>query len=208
LSDIYTVKEIAEALKYEDEDEFLAKIGFGDIQSNQISGAISLLKQNLQEDDELRPLLQIQRKPKGLTVRGLSGLYTKMAGCCHPIPPEPIVGYITRGQGVTIHSQECSQVKAITETERLIDVDWGTDEETFPIPIVVKAYRRPGLIDEMTSVLRGRQIAATKTKSMTNGSISTVYLEVEVRSLEDLNWLLKKFENLPNVIEANRQRWT
>ena len=208
LSDIYTVKEIAEALKYEDEDEFLAKIGFGDIQSNQISGAISLLKQNLQEDDELRPLLQIQRKPKGLTVRGLSGLYTKMAGCCHPIPPEPIVGYITRGQGVTIHSQECSQVKAITETERLIDVDWGADEETFPIPIVVKAYRRPGLIDEMTSVLRGRQIAATKTKSMTNGSISTVYLEVEVRSLEDLNWLLKKFENLPNVIEANRQRWT
>ena len=207
LSDIYTVREISEALKYEVEDEFLAKIGFGDIQASQISGAIALLRKNLHEDDELRPLLQNQRKPKGLTVRGLSGLYTKMAGCCHPIPPEPIVGYITRGKGVTIHSQECSEVKAITETERLIDVDWGADEETFPIPVVVKAYRRPGLIDEMTAILRGRQIAATKTKSMTDGSISTVYLEVEVNSLEDLNWLLKKFENLPNVIEANRQRW-
>ena len=208
LSEVYTVQEIAEALKYDEEDEFLAKIGFGDIQTNQISGAIAILKQSLQEDDELRPLLQTQRKTKGLTVRGLSGLYTKMAGCCNPIPPEPIVGYITRGQGVTIHSQECKQVKAITETERLIDVNWGAEEEAFPIPIVVKAYRRPGLVDEMTSILRGRKIAATKTKTMTDGSIRTVYLEVEVTSLEDLNWLLQKFENLPNVIEANRQRWT
>ena len=208
LSDIYTVPEIAEALRFEDVDEFLAKIGFGDIQSNQISGAIALLKQNLQEDDELRPLLQSQHKPKGLTVRGLSGLYTKMAGCCNPVPPEPIVGYITRGQGVTIHSQECAQVKAITETERLIDVDWGAEEEAYPIPIIVKAYRRPGLVDEMTSIMRGRQIAATKTKTMTTGSIRTVYLEVQVTSLQDLNWLLQKFENLPNVIEVHRQRWT
>ncbi|NHZ71608.1 MAG: RelA/SpoT family protein, partial [Aquificales bacterium] len=165
LSDVYTVLEIAEALKYEVEDEFLSKIGFGDIQTTQISGAIAILKQNLKEDDELRPLLQTQRKPKGLTVRGLSGLYTKMAGCCNPVPPEPIVGYITRGKGVTIHSQECSQVKAISETERLIDVDWGAEEEAFPIPVIVKAYRRPGLVDEMTSILRGRQIATTKTKT-------------------------------------------
>ncbi len=208
LSDVYTVQEIAEALKFEDVDKFLAKVGFGDIQSAQISGAIAILKQNLQEDDELRPLLQMQRKPQGLTVRGLSGLYTKMAGCCNPIPPEPIVGYITRGQGVTIHRQDCKQVAAITETERLIDVDWGSDEEAFPIPIVVQAYRRPGLVDEMTAILRGRQIAATKTKTTTTGSIRTVYLEVEVRSLEELNWLLQKFENLPNVIEAHRRRWT
>ena len=207
LSEVYTIQEIAEALKYKDVDEFLAKIGFGDIQSNQISGAIALLKQNLREDDELRPLLQTQRKPKGLTVRGLSGLYTRMAGCCNPVPPEPIVGYITRGQGVTIHSQECSQVKAITETERLIDVGWGAEEEAYPIPIVVKAYRRPGLVDEITSILRGRQIAMTKTKTMTNGSIRTVYLEVQVTSLEDLNWLLQKFEHLPNVVEVHRQRW-
>ncbi|PID85360.1 MAG: (p)ppGpp synthetase [Chloroflexi bacterium] len=208
LSEVYTIQEIAKALRYDDEDEFLAKIGFGDIQSTQISGAIAILKQNLKEDDELRPLLQTRRKPKGLTVRGLSGLHTKMAGCCNPVPPEPIVGYITRGQGVTIHSQECKQVKAITETERLIDVDWGAEEEAFPIPIVVKAYRRPGLVDEMTSILRGRQITATKTKTMTDGSIRTVYLEVEVSSLAELNWLLQKFENMPNVIEANRQRWT
>lgn len=207
LSETYTVQEIATALKYDDIDSFLAKVGFGDIQSTQISGAIAILRQNLQEDDELRPLLQPRRKPKGLTVRGLSGLHTKMAGCCNPIPPEPIIGYITRGQGVTIHSKECKQLEAITERERLIEVDWGEDAETFPIPIVVKAYRRPGLVDEIAAILRGRHIPAPKTKTVTNGSLRTVYLEVEVTSLVELNWLLQKFENLPNVVEAHRQRW-
>ncbi|MBP6472881.1 MAG: bifunctional (p)ppGpp synthetase/guanosine-3',5'-bis(diphosphate) 3'-pyrophosphohydrolase [Chloroflexi bacterium] len=209
LSDVYSVPDIAEALKYDDVDSFLARVGFGDIQSTQISGAIAILKQQLQPDDELRPLLQDPRsKPKGLTVRGLSGLYTKMAGCCNPIPPEKIVGYITRGQGVTIHRLDCKQVEAITEKERLIEVDWGGEEERFPIPIVVKAYRRPGLVDEMSSILRGQQITAPKTKTITNGSILTVNLVAEVTSLEQLNWLLQKFENLPNVIEAHRQRWT
>jgi RelA/SpoT family (p)ppGpp synthetase len=209
LSEIYTVQEIAEALKYDDVDNFLAKVGFGDIQSTQLSGAIALLKQSLQPDDELRPLLQQEpHKPRGLTVRGLSGLYTKMAGCCNPIPPEEIVGYITRGEGVTIHRKDCRQVEVITERERLIEVAWGSEEESYPIPIVVKAYRRPGLVDEMASILRGQHITAPKTKTMTNGSLLTVYLVVEVTSLEQLKWLLQKFENLPNVIEARRQRWT
>jgi len=207
LLDDYSVAEIAKALKYDDEEQFLAKVGFGDIQSAQIGGAIALLRRKLKPDDELRPLLQEHPKPKGLTVRGLSGLHTRMAGCCHPIPPEPIVGYITRGYGVTIHRQGCKQLEAITERERLIEVDWGGEAETYPIPIVVKAYRRPGLVDEMASILRGQQITAPKTKTMTANSILTVYLVVEVTSLEQLNWLLQKFEALPNVIEAHRQRW-
>jgi GTP pyrophosphokinase len=207
LADTYTVTEIAQALKYDDVEQFLAMVGFGDIQSAQISGAIAVLKQNLEPDDELRPLLQDQPKPKGLTVRGLSGLHTKMAGCCHPIPPEPVIGYITRGQGVTIHRQDCHQLEAITERERLIEVDWGTVAETYPIPVIVKAYRRPRLVEDIASILRGQQISAPKTKTMTANSIISVYLVVEVTSLEQLNWLLQKLENLPNVFEAQRQRW-
>lgn len=211
LSDTYTVSQIAKALKYDDEKEFLAKVGFGDIQSAQISGAIALMEQNLKSDDEeLRPLLTPQTsKPKGLTVLGTSGLATKMAGCCNPIPPEPIVGYITRGHGITIHRQDCKQLEAITERERIIkEVDWGMETETFPIPIVVKAYRRPNLIDEMSAVLRGQQISAPRTKTITSGSMVTVYLVLEVTSLQQLNWLLKKFESLNNVIEVRRQRWS
>jgi GTP pyrophosphokinase len=110
---------------------------------------------------------------------------------------------------VTIHSQNCTQLAAITDRERIIkEVDWGQETDTYPIPIVVQAYRRPNLVDDMASILRGQQITAPQTKTLTTESILTVYLVVEVTSLEQLNWLLKKFEALPNVIEATRQRWS
>ncbi|MCB8966167.1 MAG: bifunctional (p)ppGpp synthetase/guanosine-3',5'-bis(diphosphate) 3'-pyrophosphohydrolase [Ardenticatenaceae bacterium] len=208
LGDTYSIEDIAEALKFSDVDKFLAKVGFGDVQTTQISGALALMRRELKPDDELRPLLQSQpKKPSGLTVRGLSGLHTKMAKCCNPIPPEPILGYITRGEGVTIHRKDCKQLALINEPERLIEVDWGFESETFPIPIVVRAYRRPGLVDEMNSILRGQNINVPKTKRTTDDSMTTVYLIVEVTDLEQLNWLMKKFENLPNVTEVYRERW-
>jgi GTP pyrophosphokinase len=208
LSNAYTVSDIAQALKYKDEDTFLAKVGFGDIQSAQISGAIALMQGNLKPDDDLRPLLQPKPgKAKGLTVQGVGGLATKMARCCQPIPPEPIIGFITRGQGVTIHRRDCKELENLTEPERLIEVAWGTESETYPIPIVIKAYRRPGLIEDVVNILRGQKINSPRAKTTTASSISTVYLEVEVNSLDQLNWLMQKFETLPNVIEVHRQRW-
>ncbi len=211
LSETYSVEEIAQALKFDDVKEFLARVGFGDIQSAQISGAIQLMEKSLKPaDEELLPLLLPEKpsKPKGLTVLGVSGLATKMAGCCNPIPPEPIIGYITRGHGVTIHRQDCKQLEAITDQERIIkEVDWGIDTETFPIPIVVRAYRRANLVDEMSNILRGQRINAPRTKTVSSNSILTIYLVAEVHSLDQLNWLLQKFEGLDNVIEARRQHW-
>ena len=211
LNDTYKVADIAQALKFDDEDDFLAKIGFGDIQTSQISGALALMAGSLKEDDELRPLIQKRpKKRKGLSVQGISGMPTKMAGCCQPIPPETIIGYITRGKGITIHTKDCSQIQLIIEKEpeRIIDVSWGEEAERYPIPIVVKAYRRPNLIDDMISILRGKNIQVPRTKTSTAGSVMTVFLEAEVSDMSELNWLLQKFETLPNVFEVQRQRWT
>ncbi|MBP9656882.1 MAG: bifunctional (p)ppGpp synthetase/guanosine-3',5'-bis(diphosphate) 3'-pyrophosphohydrolase [Candidatus Promineofilum sp.] len=210
LPDVYSVEDIAHALKYDDIDEFLAKVGFGDIQSAQIAGAIAVMQQSLRGDDEdLLPLFTTpSRQRKGLTIHGVEGLYTRMAKCCNPIAPEPIVGYITRGQGVTIHAQNCEQLKTISEKERLIEVDWGTDNERYPIPIVVTAYRRGTLIEDMVNTLRGRQINVPKTKLVTVDNIMKVYLIAEVADINQLNWLLAKLENLPKVIKAQRQSWS
>lgn len=210
VQEAYTVAKIAEQLKFSDVDEFLAKVGFGDIHSSQISGAIARLQDNLKPDDELRPLLMRQSpaKSKGLRVKGVSGVHTRMAKCCNPIPPEPIIGFVTRGQGVTIHRQGCSQVDAITDRDRLIDVSWGEESETYPIPIVVRAFRRSKLVDDILNILRGQQIDVPKTKTITQDNIVSIYLIAEVNTLEQLNYLLKKLENLPNVLEATRQRWS
>ncbi|MCP5098774.1 MAG: bifunctional (p)ppGpp synthetase/guanosine-3',5'-bis(diphosphate) 3'-pyrophosphohydrolase [Chloroflexi bacterium] len=211
LLDTYNVEAIAEALKYDDVDQFLAKVGFGDIHSAQITGAISRLQDKLKPDDELRPLLLKKQptKSKGLTVKGVAGLHTRMAKCCTPIPPEPIIGYITRGKGITIHQQTCNQVKAINERERLIDVSWGEDADKYPIPIIITAFRQPKIVDDILNILRGQNIPIPKTKTTSSGDgFTSLHLIVEVESLDQLNWLLNKLDNLPNVTEAKRQRWS
>jgi GTP pyrophosphokinase len=99
-------------------------------------------------------------------------------------------------------------LKGITDKERLIEVEWGTGGEKYPIPIVVTAYRRGGLIEDLVSTLRGQQINVPKTKLVTTDNIMKVYLIAEVADITQLNWLLAKLENLPKVIKAQRQSWS
>jgi GTP pyrophosphokinase len=208
VADVYTIRDIAEALKHSDQDLFLARVGFGDIQSTQIGGAIAALQQKLKPDDELRPLLKGQEsRSEKLTVKGIGGLHTKMAACCSPIPPEPIMGYITRGRGITIHTRDCKQLLATREPERWIEVEWGLEGATFPIPIVVTAYRRTGLIEDISNLLKGANVSVTKTKTVTASNLITVSLIAQVATLDQLNWTLSKLEKVPNVIEARRQKW-
>jgi GTP pyrophosphokinase len=211
LLDVYSIDDIAHALKYEDINDFLAKVGFGDIQTVQITGAIALMQHALKPDDEeLLPLLNAPStapKKKGLMVRGVSGLHTRIAKCCNPISPEPIIGYITRGEGVTIHRRDCKQVLAIKDRERLIEVSWGIEAKTYPIPIVVTSYRRSGLIEDLVNTLRGQQINVPRTKLVTTSTTMIAYMIVEVVDLTQLTWLLNKLATLPNVIEARRQQW-
>lgn len=209
-AEIHSVDDIALQLHYDDVDDFLAKVGFGDIQTVQITGAIAAVHREYDNnDDDMSSLLDpLPSRSKGLTVRGVGGLHTRLAGCCHPIAPEPIIGYVTRGQGVTIHRRDCHEIEAISEPERLIEVDWGTESTTHPVPVVLKAYKRSGLVEEIVNVLRGQQIGVPRTKLISDETTMTVYLVAEVTSLVQLTWLLTKLENLPNVIEARRQRWS
>jgi GTP pyrophosphokinase len=207
LTDVFTVEDIATALKENVVDDFLTKVGFGDIQANQVSGAIAIMRSKLRADDELLPLLTPRTKRVGLTVRGVAGLHTRMAQCCNPVPPEEITGFITRGRGVTVHRTNCHTVRMTSEPERLIDVSWGEESEVYPIPFVLQAFNRPGLMNDITNVLKGRGINLTKTKAKIVNSVATIYLVAEVTDLVELDWLLRKLEQLPNVIEVRRQRW-
>ena len=207
LADSIKIADVAQALKENDVDDFLAKVGFGDIQSSQIGGAISVVYQRLRPDDELRPLFTPQRRASGLTVKGVSGLHTRLAQCCNPAPPEGIVGYITRGRGITVHRNDCQTVLSIDEPERIIDVSWGYEEETYPIPIVIRGFDRPGLMNDITNLFKGRGINLTRTKSTTENGASTIHLVAEIANLSELDWLLRKLEKLPNVLDVVRQRW-
>ena len=210
LAEPCTVEQVAEAMKFDNLDDFLSLVGFGDITPTQLAGAIATRGGQTKRTGllDLQPLLNPPGGQKGLTVRGVGGVHTRLAQCCTPVAPEPIIGYITRNQGITIHTQNCPQVAGITERERLIDVEWGTEEKrAHPVPVVITAEPRDGLIEDLVNVLRGQQIAVPKTKLTNDDEMMRVYLLAEVTDLTQLNYLMTKLSNLPGVRDVRRQNW-
>lgn len=198
---------VAALFGYEGVEEFLARIGFGDVNSQQIAARVMKAKRREKEADlEVPPipLLPIEATPD-VQVLGTGGLLTRLARCCNPIPGEPITGYVTRGRGVTIHRRDCPNVINVRDPERLIEVDWGTQARTFPVLISVVAYDRAGLLHDVSGVLSREGINITSLNVTRSRNLSTLYITLEVTDIGQLGRVLARINKVPNVIEARRQ---
>ena len=141
-----------------------------------------------------------------IDVVGLKGMYSNMARCCNPMPGDQIVGYVTRGRGATIHRQDCPNILRLRDRERLLQVDWGHVERTYPIPVRIKAYDRQGLMNDISALLDHEGVNIADVAVNVNQSLADLRLVVEVRGLEQLSRILTRIESLPNVLEAQRLR--
>jgi GTP pyrophosphokinase len=137
---------------------------------------------------------------------GLKGLATTMARCCRPMPGDEIIGYITRGRGATIHRSDCPNVLRVTETDRLVKVDWGTEEKTYPIPLQIKAYERQGLISDISAIISSEPVRLINLSLNNRQNLVIINLILEISGISQLSRLLARLENLPNVIQAIRVR--
>jgi len=147
---------------------------------------------------------------ESVTVSGVGDLLTRMAACCQPVPGDPIVGYITRGRGVTVHRQDCRNILNLDEHERarLIEVDWGGDDHRprWRVDIVVEAFERPSLLRDVTQVLVEDEVHATRAnvRDTDEPPLVRVELSVHIRDLSQLNRVLQRVTQLSNVIDAAR----
>jgi GTP pyrophosphokinase len=207
-------EDIAQHFHYEEVDDFLAALGYGEINSQQVATKVLELDREQQEEQEkaVTPLeLPRKRAPalviEGMKVRGTGHLLTTLGRCCNPLPGDDIIGYITRGRGITIHRQDCSNVLASHEPERLIEVDWGEASPTYQVMISVHAYDRPGLLRDITTLVADEEVnlaqAAATVNRSDNTSLFTATLEVS--SATQLARILARIEGLPNVLEARRE---
>jgi GTP pyrophosphokinase len=147
---------------------------------------------------------------ESVTVSGVGDLLTRMAACCQPVPGDPIVGYITRGRGVTVHRQDCRNILNLDEHERarLIEVDWGGDDHRprWRVDIVVEAFERPSLLRDVTQVLVEDEVHATRAnvRDTDEPPLVRVELSVHIRDLSQLNRVLQRVTQLSNVLDAAR----
>jgi len=204
--------QVAERLKFDHVDEMLAAIGFGDVTAIQVANAA---REQLSSAPDRQAFLPVTRRPISrvdsgeIQVRGVGSLMTQMSQCCRPVPPEPIVGYITQGRGVSIHREDCRNLLNLRSKhpERIIEVDWGAESQAYPVDIVLEAYDRTGLLRDVATVLAAEKVNVLSVNSRSDPRNSTARMDVtlEITGLEQLKRILDKLENLPNVVEVTRR---
>jgi GTP diphosphokinase / guanosine-3',5'-bis(diphosphate) 3'-diphosphatase len=191
--------------RYAKVDDMLAAIGYGAISAQLIASRVGE-DSGTKEAFAASPHVPKPHTPMRLEVMGVGDLLTNLASCCKPVNGDEIVGYVTRGRGITVHRTDCPNVLNRTDPERLIQVSWGTKAgETFPVGIHVKAWDRVGLLKDISTLLADEKVNILYVQTVT-GDDRTVnlYVTIEVSNVGQLSKILNKIESVPAVDEVRR----
>jgi GTP pyrophosphokinase len=185
--------------------------GLGEISGAQTAGALQrLLHARDTQIQHARPPVSSGRTPE-LAVQGLGDLLSTYARCCKPVPPEPIVGYITVGRGVSIHSQACANLARLKlkSPARVLAVDWGKMAGgDFPVDIEVQAYDRRGLVRDVSAALADEKISIRGMTTVTDkqDNVAHMRIGISISGLPQLSKVLSRMAQLPNIISARRKK--
>jgi GTP pyrophosphokinase len=204
--------QVASKLNFQDVDSMMAALGRGDLQTGQLVSTVLSLSKS--EDQDSLNVSSRRARPsstrKDFSILGVGNLLTTAARCCSPVPNDAIVGYITRGRGVTIHRHDCANVLRLKDEDRnrLIDVEWGTlPDRVFPVDIQLQAYDRPGLLRDVSALLANDRVNVMGVNTHTDRKdmIARMELHVEVTDIGQLSRILSRIGQLPNIIEVKRK---
>ena len=198
--------EVLPTFRLEKLDELYIAVGTGEISTHAIVG--KLLTAESSDDDNLKVGGEVSRElaGQGIQVLGVGGLLTRLSRCCDPVPGEKIIGYITRGRGVTIHRSNCPNVHSSVEADRLVGVEWGnTRQQVFPISIRIEAWDRPGLLRDVSAVVAEEHINMSSADVVTRpDSTALIRATLDVSSIAQLGRVMSRLEAVRSVISTSR----
>jgi len=209
------LEKLARELGYERQSDLFAAIGRNDLTSARIAAAIqALTRPRAPESTPVTRAPQATGDQTGEAIRisGVGNLLTRTASCCQPVPGDDVVGYITRGRGITVHRRDCHNILRLGEDERdrLIEVEWGDDERAsrWNVDITVHAFDRPGLLRDATNVLAEDDVNVISADVADGAEPPRVRLSirVQIRDMAQLNRSLQRLTQLPNVLDAVRDQ--
>lgn len=213
------LNEVAQKLKLPSEDDLLASLGYGGITTHGImSKLIELHKQELQETtspdiskllSELKPSQgTVKKSSHGILVEGEGGLLVRLGRCCNPIPGDPIVGYITRGRGVSVHRADCPNVlNDVDSLARVIEVDWDIGlDKVYTVQIAIICNDQSGVLTKLLAVPSEMKININSINAKPNRSnkTSTVIMGLDVKSAQQVSQLMTKLRRLKDVFSVTR----
>jgi guanosine-3',5'-bis(diphosphate) 3'-pyrophosphohydrolase len=193
-------EELVRLFKYDNLDDFLAAIGYGGISTHQIAVKLSA------EQPKVKAAVAPPKPPKSaIRVMGMGNLVTNLARCCHPVPGDKIIGYVTRSRGVTVHRRDCYNVIHEDEKERLVGVGWEPTDSLYPVKVRIEAWDRVGLIRDITTLIAEEKVNISGVSSNHHHDHTvSEFFDLETTGLVQLSGLLKKIEGVRGVISVSR----
>ena len=210
------IEKILKKFNYNSIGDIYAAVGYGGLTINQVLFPLkeeyNKVYGNVKNKDNLN-LKQFKKSFKektailnGVQVSGFRDMAVRFSKCCNPVPGDEIIGYITRGRGVSIHRSDCTNIINLGGTERLVDVSWENDVSVnYQAELQIKAKDQQGLISNVSNVLSETKtpVTAMNARTTKNG-IAYINLTVEVKGAEELEKLLKGFNKIKGVISTHR----
>ena len=208
--DTLSFETVSRWFNYDKIDDFFAAVGEGDIHGAQIANRILEMERREEEQQEeallkTRPASLSVDISNGVNIMGTGGLLVNLGRCCKPMPGDKIVGFVTRGRGVTVHRADCANIG--TESERLIDVTWGksSQEQRYSVAIEIVAYDREGLMLDISTVMADEKVNMSSVNVSVRQNIATFNLTIEISDMQKLTRILTRLESIPSVTEARRR---
>ena len=198
--------QLLKTFKYEELDDFFLRVGYGEISTHQIAMKLAPL---LQEGEQVIETVEPPARATYTTsvrVLGTGDLLTRLARCCNPVPGDAIIGYVTRGEGVSIHRKDCGNVLNEDEKERLVDVEWGRRGQLYPVAVRIEAWDRVGLLRDISTMVAEERVnmVGVQTQEQEDGVIS-IFVTLETTGIEQLTRLLSKLEGIRGVLSVGRR---
>ena len=218
------MKDIATRFNFGTEEDLLAAIGFGEISYQTVANKMTDKARREIEDQKVvetafeKTTPQGQKKESqkmkirhegGVVIEGVDNLLIRLSRCCNPVPGDDIVGYITKGRGISVHRKDCPNVQVPeNEQSRLIEVDWEDTANTsqqYDTELVVEGYNRNGLLNEVLNVIN----STTKSLNSVNGKvdankIATISVNIGIMNTQQLDFIVDKIKQIPDVYSVRR----
>ena len=200
-------------------EDLYAAIGYGGILLNQIVPKLKQLYRQMQKEEKGHTTEPIpvqsrtyktrekDKNTQGVKVKGSDNILVRFAKCCTPVPGDEIIGFITRGRGVSIHRKDCVNIlREADSAERFIEVEWDEDKQSsYQTEIQIIAADRKGLLSEITEVISDAKLTVTAINARSNKEkIATINLTIEITNVQQLDRLINKTKSMQGVIDVHR----
>ncbi|KYD11206.1 RelA/SpoT family protein [Caldibacillus debilis] len=211
------LKQVAEKYNFSNEEDMFAAVGYNGITAAQVANRLTEKFRKKKDEEEatildqvseLRPIPAVKRHDTGVKVKGIDNLLIRLSRCCNPIPGDEIIGYITKGRGVSVHRVDCPNIKNEDNKERLIEVEWenyaGKNKE-YNVDLEIIGYDRRGLLNEILQAINEGKTNITQVSGRTDrNKMATIFVTISIYNISHLQKIVDRIKQVPDIFTVRR----